>query len=177
MLERIVVAAPDADAGPPSALIAVLAIATGALVANLYYAQPLIRSIGPEIGVSPDLAGSVTSITQIGYGIGLFMLVSLADLVENKRLVLTTLACTTIGLIGAALSTSLVPFFMASFLVGFCSTGAQVLLPFVAYLVPEARRGRVLGNVMACVLTGIMLARPVSLFIAASFGWRSVFFS
>jgi predicted MFS family arabinose efflux permease len=30
---------------------------------------------------------------------------------------------------------------------------------------------------MACVLTGIMLARPVSLFIAAGFGWRAVFWS
>jgi predicted MFS family arabinose efflux permease len=167
----------DTDAGPSGRLIAVLAIATGALVANLYYAQPLIASIGPEIGISPDLAGLVVSVTQIGYGIGLFLLVSLSDLVENKRLVLITLSCTTLGLVGAALSTGAIPFFAASFLVGFCSTGAQVLLPFVAYLVPEARRGRVLGNVMACVLAGIMLARPVSLFIAASFGWRAVFWS
>src|SRR5260370_180725 len=30
---------------------------------------------------------------------------------------------------------------------------------------------------MAGVLTGIMLARPVALFIAASFGWRAVFWS
>jgi predicted MFS family arabinose efflux permease len=148
-----------------------------ALVANLYYAQPLIGLIAPEIGISPVLAGSITSITQIGYGIGLFLIVSLADLVENKRLVLTTLACTTVGLVGAALSTRAVPFFVASFLVGFCSTGAQVLLPFVAYLIPEARRGRVLGNVMTCVLTGIMLARPVALFITVTFGWRSVFWS
>jgi predicted MFS family arabinose efflux permease len=85
------------------------------------------------------------------------------------------LTCLTVGLLGVAFSSSAVPFFMASLLVGFCSTGAQVLLPFVAYLVPEARRGRVLGNVMACVLTGVMLARPVSLFIAGSFGWRAVF--
>jgi predicted MFS family arabinose efflux permease len=177
MLERMTDVTMDAKAGPSTMLITVLAIATGALVANLYYAQPLIGSIGPEIGVSPELAGSVVSVTQIGYGFGLFLLVSLADLVENRRLVLATLACTTVGLAGVALSTSTGPFFAASFLVGFCSTGAQVLLPFVAYLVPEARRGRVLGNVMACVLTGIMLARPVSLFIAASFGWRAVFWS
>jgi predicted MFS family arabinose efflux permease len=167
----------NADTGPSGKLIAVLAIATGALVANLYYAQPLIASIGPEIGISADFAGLVVSVTQIGYGIGLFLLVSLSDLVENKRLVLATLACTTIGLVGAALSTGVATLFVASFVVGFCSTGAQVLLPFVAYLVPEARRGRVLGNVMACVLAGIMLARPVSLFIAASFGWRAVFWS
>src|SRR3954464_9073682 len=118
------------ERGPSSVLITIIAVATGALVANLYYAQPLIAAIGPEIGISPDLAGSVVSITQIGYGLGLFLLVSLADLVENRKLVLITLTCTTLGLVGAALSTAAVPFFLASFVVGLCSTGAQVLLPF-----------------------------------------------
>jgi predicted MFS family arabinose efflux permease len=167
----------DAVEAPSSALIAVLSMATGALVANLYYAQPLVASIGPAIGVSPDLAGSVVSVTQIGYGLGLFLLVSLADLVENRMLVLVTLAFTIVGLVGAAMSTTAAPFFAAAFLIGLSSTGAQVLLPFVAQLVPAERRGRVVGNVMAGLLTGIMLARPVSLFIATSFGWRAVFWS
>jgi predicted MFS family arabinose efflux permease len=161
--------------GPSPFLVTVIAIATGALVANLYYAQPLIASIAPEIGISPNLAGSIVSLTQIGYGLGLFLLVSLADLIENKTLVLVTLTCTTLGLIGAALSTAAVPFFVASFLVGLCSTGAQVLIPFMTHLVPLERRGRMVGNVMAGLLTGIMLARPIALFIAASFGWRAVF--
>jgi MFS family permease len=74
----------DVTTGASTRLISILALATGALVANLYYAQPLIGSIGPEIGISPDLAGAVVSVTQIGYGIGLFLLVSLADLVGNR---------------------------------------------------------------------------------------------
>jgi predicted MFS family arabinose efflux permease len=174
MHERVSEAAAAAR-GPSAALVTVIAVATGALVANLFYAQPLIASIAPEIGISADLAGSVVSITQIGYGVGLFLLVSLADLVENKRLVLTTLTLTIVGLIGVAVSTAAAPFFAAAFVIGLSSTGAQVLIPFVAHLVPEARRGRILGNVMAGLLTGIMLARPLSLFIAASFGWRAVF--
>lgn len=162
-------------AEPSAAFVAIFAIATGALVANLYYAQPLIAAIGSEIGIKPSLAGSISSVTQIGYGVGLFLLVSLADLVENKRLVLTLLVLTTVGLIGAATSVTATPFFVASFVVGVCSSAAQVLLPFIAHLVPEARRGRIVGNVMAGVLTGIMLARPAALFIAAHFGWRAVF--
>ena len=172
------VSAPSADAdghAPPGALITVLAIATGALVANLYYAQPLVRSIAPAIGIDPALAGSVVSVTQIGYGIGLFFLVSLADLVENKRLVLTLLALTTLGLLGVGLATGAAVFFVASMTVGICSVGAQILLPFTAHLVPVERRGRVVGNVMAGVLTGIMLARPLSLFVASVLGWRAVF--
>lgn len=156
-------------------LLTIVAIATGAFVANLYYAQPLIAAIGPEIGVSPNLAGAIVSVTQIGYGAGLFFLVSLADLVENKTLVLSTLAATTLGLIGIALSGTATPFLLASFLIGVSATGAQVLVPLMAHLAPEARRGAVVGKVMAGLLTGIMLARPAALFIAASFGWRAVF--
>lgn len=165
------------ERGPSSALVTTLAVAAGALVANLYYAQPLVASIAPEIGVGPDLAGSLVSVTQIGYGLGLFLLVSLADLVENRTLVLTTLAFTALGLLGAATAGSAAPFFAASLLIGIASSGAQVLVPFVAHLAPEKRRGRLIGNVMAAVLTGIMLARPASLFIAANFGWRAVFFA
>ena len=156
-------------------LLTILTMGVGVLVANLYYAQPLIGAIGQELGISPDTAGSVVSVAQVGYGTGLFFLVPVADLVENKRLVLCMMGLTVLCLLALATSASLVAFFVASFLMGLCATGAQVLLPFVAFLVPEARRGRVVGNVMAGVLTGIMLARPVSLFVAGSFGWRAVF--
>jgi len=166
------------DAGasdPPSALIVAISIATGALVANLYYAQPMVATIGREIGIGSDLAGAVTSVTQIGYGIGLLLLVPLADLVENRRLVLITLAITFVALVATALARAPLPFFAAALAIGLCSTGAQVLLPFVAHLVPEERRGRTVGNVMAGLLTGIMLARPAALFLAASLGWRAIF--
>ena len=47
-----------------TALPTVLTIGVGVLVANLYYAQPLIASIGAEQHVSPDVAGSVVSVGQ-----------------------------------------------------------------------------------------------------------------
>jgi predicted MFS family arabinose efflux permease len=158
-----------------AALLTILAIGVGVLVANLYYAQPLIASISQELKVSSGLAGSIVSVAQIGYGTGLFLLVPASDLFENKRLVLTLMGLTVLCLIALATSGSAAAFFIASFLIGLCATGAQVLLPFAAHLIPEARRGRVVGNIMAAVLTAIMLARPVSLFISASFGWRAVF--
>ena len=102
----------DSDAGPSRTLISVVGLAAGSLVANIYYAQPLINEIAPELGITGDLAGALVSTTQIGYGIGLFFLVSLADRIENKRLTLTLLAITLFGLLGMAVSTSVVPFFV-----------------------------------------------------------------
>ena len=166
------------QAAPPAAsnaLLCLLTVGVAVLVANLYYAQPLIASIAAELRISSNLAGSIVSVAQVGYGTGLFLLVPVADLVENKRLVLTLMGLTTMGLVALATSSSAASFFVAAYLIGVCATGAQVLLPFVAYLVPEEMRGRVVGNVMAGVLTGIMLARPVALFISGSLGWRAVF--
>ena len=156
-------------------MLTVLTIGVGVLVANLYYAQPLIASIGAELRISPDVAGSVVSVAQIGYGTGLFFLVPAADLIENKRLVLTLMGLTVLGLVGLATSGSAVTFFVGSFLIGPGAAGAEVPRPFAAPLIPEERRGQLVGNIMAGVLTGIMLARPVALFIAGSFGWRAVF--
>ena len=161
--------------GPSSLLVAVVAIATAVIAANLYYAQPLIAVIAPDLGIAPDMAGSVTSATQIGYGTGLFLLVSLADLIEHRRLVLIQLLCTAAALLGVAVSHTAGVYYIAAFLVGLFTTAAQVLLPFIAQLVPEERRGRVVGTVMAGLLTGLMLARPAALFISAGLGWRAVF--
>ncbi len=171
--QAIPAASPQAEPSPW--LFAVFAVATGALVANLYYAQPLISLIGPELGIRPDLAGTLVSVTQVGYGLGLFLLVSLADLVENKKLVMLTLVGVTLALVAAATAGGAAVFFLAALVIGLCSTGAQVLVPFAAHLVPEARRGRTVGNVMAGLLTGILLARPLSLFISSAVGWRPVF--
>jgi predicted MFS family arabinose efflux permease len=165
----------EAEKAPPALLIFLFAAATGALAANIYYAQPLIASISPELGISPHLAGSIVSATQIGYGFGLFFLVSLADLVENRTLVLATLTATTLALIGAGLSHSALAFFAACLVIGVTSTGAQVLVPLMARLAPPHLRGRLVGAVMSGLLTGVMLARPVSLFVAAAWGWRAVF--
>jgi predicted MFS family arabinose efflux permease len=171
-------ASPDGRAaarGPSTLLLTVIAVATGVLVANLYYAQPLLASIGPELHIPPSLAGTLVSVTQIGYGVGLFFLVSLADQVESKRLVLLMFAGLTAALIVVASATGAALFFLASFVIGVTATAAQVLIPFASHLVPEAQRGRTVGNIMAGLLTGILLARPLSLFIASAVGWRLVF--
>ena len=51
----------------------------------------------------------------------------------------------------------------------------QVLMPYAAHMAPEHARGRVVGNVMSGTLIGIMLARPVSSFLADLFSWHAVF--
>ncbi len=157
-------------------LILLMAFACGAMVANLYYAQTLIDAIGPEIGLSKALAGAIVTLTQLGYGIGLFAIVPLGDLFENRRLALFMTEGTCLGSVGIALSQGPVLFLGASLLTGICATGAQILLPLASHLSPPKRQGRIIGQIMAGLLTGIMLARPLASFMAEGLGWRSVFF-
>lgn len=170
---------PEVAAAEPNglspALTFLFAFACGAMVGNIYYAQALIGLISDDLNLHGGMAGFIVTVTQLGYGAGLLLLVSLADLFENRRLVLLTLGGTALGLAGAAVSGSAATFLISSFAIGFFACGAQVLVPFASHLVPAASRGRTIGNVMAGLLTGIMLARPLANLVASEFGWRAIF--
>lgn len=159
----------------PRGLVFVFALACGILIANLYYAQPLISLIAPEIGLSESAASLIVTLTQIGYCIGLILLVPLGDLVENRQLVLLTISGAILALVMAMLAPNALWFLFASLLVGIGSVAVQMLIPIAAHISPEERRGRTVGNIMSGLLLGVMLARPISGFIAHHFGWRTVF--
>ncbi|WP_242186442.1 MFS transporter [Sphingomonas sp. CARO-RG-8B-R24-01] len=162
------------DLSPAATLL--MAVACGAMVANLYYAQTLIETIGPDIGLSAGLAGAIVTLTQLGYGLGLAFIVPLSDLVENKRLILVATVGAVLGCLGIALAEGPITFLAAALVTGVCSVGAQVLVPLAAKLSSQERQGRTIGLVMSGLLTGIMLARPVASFVAGLAGWRAMFF-
>ena len=158
----------------PTRVLFLLAISCGLIVANLYYAQPLIGLIAPEIGLMPSAASLIVTLTQIGYGIGLILLVPLGDLVENRKLVLWLIGIAFMALVVAAGARSAPVLLSAALFIGLGSVATQVLIPLATHMTPEASRGRIVGTVMSGLLAGIMLARPVSSFVASAFGWRAV---
>ncbi|KPB43212.1 Major facilitator family transporter [Pseudomonas syringae pv. maculicola] len=157
------------------AMVMLFAFCCGAIVANIYYAQPIIELIAPDIGLSSTAASLIVSLTQIGYALGLFFLVPLGDLLENRRLMLITTAVAVLSLLGAAFAEQPNLFLLVSLLVGFSSVSVQMLIPLAAHLAPEESRGRVVGGIMGGLLLGILLARPIASLVADHFGWRAVF--
>jgi predicted MFS family arabinose efflux permease len=162
--------------GISSVQVALFAAACGLAVANIYYSQPIIRLIAPALRLPPGLAGLIVSLTQLGYGAGLVFLVPLSDVIENRRLIIWALGAVALGLLGIALSDSVLTFMISSFVVGVFSVAAQILVPLASHLAPETSRGKVVGNVMGGLLAGVMLARPFSSYVAATLGWRAVFY-
>ncbi len=157
------------------AMVTLFAFCCGAIVANLYYAQPIIDLIAPDIGLTPTAASLTVSLTQLGYAIGLFFVVPLADLVENRKLLIATTLLSVASLGIATLVRDPLVFLIVSLLIGFGSVSAQIIVPMAAHLAPDASRGRIVGNVMGGLMLGILLARPFSSFVADHFGWHAVF--
>jgi predicted MFS family arabinose efflux permease len=153
----------------------VLAVSVGAIVANLYYAQPLDGLIGAALHLPSWAVGLVMTLMQIGYGLGLVFVVPLGDLFENRWLIVVTLIFNAVALFGLVMTKSIAPFFVFALLVGITTTSVQIILPLSAHLAPAQQRGEVVGNVMSGLLMGIMLSRPIASFLAHYGGWRMVF--
>jgi predicted MFS family arabinose efflux permease len=160
---------------PSPALVFMLALSCGVIVANIYYAQPLVGMIAPSLGMPGRVASLVVTLTQLGYAAGLLVLVPLGDVVENRRLLVVTVLAGIVPLVvlGTARSTGV--FLVASCVVGLTSVAVQMVVPLAANLAPDSSRGRVVGNVMSGLLFGILLARPFASLIADALGWRAVF--
>jgi predicted MFS family arabinose efflux permease len=159
----------------PGWIAVLLAMAAGLIVANLYYAQPLVGPIGAELGLRPAGAGIIVTMTQIGYGVGLLLIVPLADLIENRRLILAVIGLDVVAVLALAFSGQPLPFLAAALLVGMCSVAAQIVVPYAVHLAPSAKAGRAAGNVMSGLMLGIMLARPFASFVTGLSSWHTVF--
>ncbi|GAB3157087.1 MFS transporter [Micromonospora sonneratiae] len=156
-------------------LTLLLAGAAGAAVANVYFAQPLLVTIGREFALSSATVGIVVAITQLGYGLGLFLVVPLGDLVDRRRLVVTQLlllagALAVVGTAGTA------PVLLAGIAaVGLLAVVTQSMVAYAAALAGPVNRGRIVGLVTSGVVIGILSARTVSGTLADLAGWRSVY--
>ncbi len=164
-----------ASAGISRPLVVLLAIACGSTVANMYYAQPLLPTLGRAFGTSTGTTGLLVTVGQIGYVGGLAFLVPLGDLVERRRLITSVMFATVVFQAVAAAAPDIEVFASMALLVGLTTFVAQVIVPMSAHLAAEHEQGRVVGLVMSGLLIGVLLSRTVSGLIAQLLGWRAVF--
>ncbi len=156
-------------------LVWILAVACALSVANLYYIQPLLADIAHSFAVSDSTVGSIATLSQLGFALGLLLIVPLGDFFNRRNLIVIALLGVTISLLATAFAPSILFLAIASFVVGITTVVPQVIVPFAASLAHPHERGRVVGAIMSGLLIGILLARTVSGFVGAAFGWRTMY--
>ncbi|HEY2127864.1 MAG TPA: MFS transporter [Streptosporangiaceae bacterium] len=169
------VTAPGGRPGLTRPLIVLLAMACGAAVANNYYAQPLLHTIGTSFGVPGSTAGLLVTAGQVGYAAGLAFLVPLGDVLERRRLITRMLVITSAALAAAAAAPTIAVLASALVIVGVTTVVAQIIVPMTASLAADDQRGRAVGTVMSGLMIGVLMARVISGVVAATLGWRTVF--
>jgi len=177
--ESTISEAADLSSAKPIAerpLIWLGAITTGVVVTNLFASQILVGLMARSLSMTAGQAGMISTLTLLGYAFGLLLLVPLVDLLENKRLILRTLACAIVAAFGTALAPTPALLLAASFILGASCASIQMTVPLVASMVPPARRGQAIGEVMSGLMIGILLSRPLASLIADMWGWRSYYF-
>lgn len=155
-------------------VIFAMAAATGIAVASLYYNQPMLALIGQQFSGDWGLSW-IPSATQLGYALGLFLLVPLGDLLERRRLITMQFAGLALALVIATVSPNAATLVAASLLVGLGATVAQQVVPLAAHLATPERQGAVVGVVMSGLLCGVLLSRTLAGLVATHVGWRAMF--
>jgi predicted MFS family arabinose efflux permease len=154
-------------------LLVVLAVACGVAVANVYFPQATTPLIAEGLGVSPGSAALVATTTQLGYAVGIALLVPLGDRLPHRPLVATLLAVTGLALLAAGLAPGLPVLIGAAIVIGIATVVPQVIIPMAAGLVDQHRRGHVTGLLLSGLLTGILLARAFGGMLGERLGWRA----
>ncbi|QNH76711.1 MFS transporter [Pseudomonas protegens] len=161
---------------PLSAKVVLLfAVACGLAVGNVYYAQPLLDAMAQAFDLAPATVGIVITLTQVGYGLGLLLLVPLGDLLNRRRLIVSQTLLSVLALLTVALAPNSAWLLLGMACTGLLAVVTQVLVAYAAHLTPVAQRGRVVGMVTSGIVVGILLARTVAGTMADLAGWRSVY--
>ncbi|MEV1315090.1 MFS transporter [Micromonospora arborensis] len=164
---------------PPSEmsgrLTFLLAVAAGVAIGNLYWAQPLLSFIAGDLRAATATAGWLVTATQVGYAVGVLLLVPLGDVLDRSRFVPMMLLASAAALLLCALAPTIGVLLFALGVLGVTTISGQVLTPLAGDLADDTHRGRVVGVVGSGTLTGILAARTISGFVASAAGWRAVF--
>ncbi|MYQ38910.1 MULTISPECIES: MFS transporter [unclassified Streptomyces] len=151
------------------------AVICAVAVATIYVAQPVLAQIGGDLGVPEADLGWIVTSGQLGYLIGLALLVPLGDMFDRRKLIAGHLLLAAAGMALAAVAAQLWLLLAGLVLAGLFAVVVQTTVAFAADLSTAAERGRTLGAVTSGVIIGILGARVLAGSLAALWGWRSIY--
>ncbi len=161
--------------GISTRLAVLLSVAAGLAIGNLYWAQPLLSVIASEFGASASQGGFLVTATQIGYALGILLLVPLGDILERRGLLAGVMLATVLALLSCAAAPSLSLLALALACLGFVTVSGQIIMPLAGDLADVDSRGRIVGIVASGITAGILFSRMLSGLAAQLWGWRAIY--
>ncbi|EJL75892.1 arabinose efflux permease family protein [Chryseobacterium populi] len=156
-------------------VIWLMSIISGLVVANNYYNQPLLALIADDLHVSESAASKISVLTQVGYALGLLLIVPLGDKFFRKKLILIDLFLVFGSLLWMTFADQLWMLYTASLLIGATSVIPQLFVPIAAELSSDKEKSSNIGLVMSGLLLGILLSRFIGGIVGDIWGWRTMF--
>ncbi|MCF3111377.1 MFS transporter [Niabella sp. CC-SYL272] len=153
-----------------------MTIATGVVVGNNYYNQPLLGLMARDFGVSEGRISNIAMLTQVGFALGLLLIVPLGDMLRRRRLILIDFGLIILSLIGMTIAPTVGWLLLASLMVGFTSVLPQLFVPMAAELAAREKQSAAIGMVMSGLLLGILLSRVVSGVVGDLWGWKMMYY-
>lgn len=141
----------------------------------------ILMPLGPQLmrifGISPQQFGLLVSSYTFSAGVSSFFGAFLLDRFDRKKILLWVYVGFTVSTLGCALSPSYPILLVARILSGlFGGLTSALILAIIGDVVPDSRRGRAMGLVMAAFSVASVLGVPLGLFLASLSDWHTPFF-
>ncbi|HEF4729112.1 MFS transporter [Burkholderia multivorans] len=157
---------------PERWLSAFIATAAGVAIANNYTLQPTLPEIAKEFHSPLATMGLVAGSMQLGYMLGILLLVPVGDKISPSRLVFQQFVMLAVALGMAALAPSLYVLALAGCVIGAMATNAVHLATVAFRAAAPDERGKAVGTVGTGISAGILLSRFVGGALSEGAGWR-----
>jgi predicted MFS family arabinose efflux permease len=168
-------AQPGADRPPAPRILAVLALCSAVGVGTVYFTQGVTSQVASDLGTSLGSASMVATAPQVGYAVGIALIVPMVDRGRGRRLLCGMFATVAVLSAGASLVSSLPLLVVLAFLLGVGAVASPVIGPLIANLSGPRVLGRVNAMVLSACIAGLLSARGVAAVAASSWSWRAPF--
>ncbi|GAB3217285.1 MFS transporter [Algoriphagus aestuariicola] len=141
----------------------------------------ILMPLGPQLMRIFDIGPSEFSLLVSSYtfsaGISSFFGAFFLDRFDRKKILIWVYIGFTIGTLGCALSPSYGILLVARVLSGvFGGLTSALILAIIGDVIPDERRGRAMGLVMAAFSFASVMGVPIGLFLASISSWHTPFF-
>ncbi|MFD6286872.1 MFS transporter [Streptomyces sp. NPDC060205] len=151
-----------------------LAAGSAIAVAVIYLPQTLLAAMAADFSVTDAAGGILPTTVQVGYALGIFLLVPLADRVAPKRQVTVQSVLLALALLATAAMPDVAAAAAGFAIVGLVANIAQIIIATSVRLAPPGAVGSTVATLVGSLTVGIFGGRIVAGLLVGLIGWRWV---